>query len=149
MAKKCRYCGEWLDADTEKSMTQKVDSIEPEEASTTVDREEKTSFWRKSWKVLSAILVVILFVGIKVGLKEGGRELVKEAAKAQTTKGDTLSDEAQEVYAFKMLKEGDDYFWYLTDGGDNVYVYDDETSYEDCIRRVEKKIASDNGDEVS
>lgn len=49
-----------------------------------------------------------------------GRELVKEAAKAQTTKGDTLSDEAQEVYAFKMLKEGDDYFWYLTDGGDNV-----------------------------
>lgn len=56
VAKKCRYCGEWLDADTEKSMTQKVDSIEPEEASTTVDREEKTSFWRKSWKVLSAIL---------------------------------------------------------------------------------------------
>ena len=52
VAKKCRYCGEWLDADTEKSMTQKVDSIEPEEASTTVDREEKTSFWRKSWKVL-------------------------------------------------------------------------------------------------
>ena len=53
-----------------------------------------------------------------------------------------------------MLKEGDDYFWYLTDGG-IMYVYDDETSYEDfvfprnCIRRVEKKIASDNGDEVS
>lgn len=32
-----------------------------------------------------------------------------------------------------MLKEGDDYFWYLTDGGDNVYVYDDETSYEDFV----------------
>ena len=86
MAKKCRYCGEWLDADTEKSMTQKVDSIEPEEASTTVDREEKTSFWRKSWKVLSAILVVILFVGIKVGLKEGGQRACERSSKSTNYK---------------------------------------------------------------
>ena len=71
VAKKCRYCGEWLDADAEKSIPQKVDGMEPEEASVAVEHEEKTSFWRKSWKVLSAILVVILFVGIKVGLKEG------------------------------------------------------------------------------
>ena len=57
VAKKCRYCGEWLDTNDVPGNPQQTESEEPEDYSEE-EMDEKPSFIRRTWKVLLPVLVI-------------------------------------------------------------------------------------------
>lgn len=136
-ARKCRFCGEWLEEEDaggqpEASGTEVTETVPLEE-----EDEEKPSVLRHWWKALLALLAVLLFFGVKTGLKEWGSSAGKSAAKdaflGQSDDGGGETAEEEQSYAFKVT----DFFWptelLLTNERLESYAYDDETSYEDFV----------------
>ena len=59
VAKKCRYCGEWLDKTDMSDTPQQTESEEKEDYSEE-EMDEKPSFIRRTWKIILPVLVIIL-----------------------------------------------------------------------------------------
>lgn len=134
VAKKCRYCGEWLDKTDMSDTPQQTESEEKEDYSEE-EMDEKPSFIRRTWKVILPVLVIILLVVGKIGLKEFGKNAVKEAVKEHSSisESEDTTDSDEATYVFQYIGNGEHYDMYLTDGKENVYEYDDEASYEDFV----------------